>query len=109
VTVKVKNTGAVAGKEVVELYATAPRGKLEKPARELKAFAKTKLLQPGESETVTMSFTLSDLASFDEQSNSWMTEAGKYVISIGASVEDIRQTLPLNVHRSIERKMLTKL
>lgn len=109
VTVKVKNTGAVTGKEVVELYTTAPRGKLEKPARELKAFAKTKLLQPGESETVTMHFTLPDLASFDEQTNSWITEAGKYVISVGASVEDIRQTLSFNVHHSIKCKMLKRL
>lgn len=109
VTVTVKNTGRVAGKEVAELYSTAPRGKLEKPAHELKAFAKTRLLQPGESETVTMYFTLTDLASFDEQSNSWITEVGKYLISIGTSVEDIRQTLLLNVKTSIKRKMLTQI
>ena len=109
VTVDVTNTGKVAGKEAVQLYSTAPKGKLEKPLRELKAFAKTKLLQPGETTTVSMTFSIPDLASFDESIMSWVTDAGDYTLSIGASVEDIKATLPLNVKKSIVRKAPTKI
>jgi beta-glucosidase len=109
VTVDVTNTGKVAGKEAVQLYSTAPKGKLEKPLRELKAFAKTKLLQPGETTTVTMTFAIPDLASFDESIMSWVTDAGTYTLSIGASVEDIKTTVPLNVKKSIVRKAPTKI
>jgi len=90
VTVAVKNTGKVAGKEVAEVYVTAPKGKLQKPARELKAFAKTKELAPGESQTLTMTFTTYQMASFDEAASAWVTDAGKYTVSVGASVEDIK-------------------
>lgn len=109
VCINIKNTGNVAGKEVVELYSSAPKSSMEKPARELKAFAKTKLLQPGESETLKMTFAISDLASFDEASNSWVTEKGIYKISIGASVEDVHQTLSLKIKNQIIKKVLTKL
>lgn len=108
VTVNVKNTGKVAGKEAVQLYSTAPKGKLEKPLRELKAFGKTKLLQPGETGTVTMTFQLRDLASFDESQMSWIADAGTYTLSIGASVEDIRTTLPLKISKTIVEKAPTK-
>lgn len=91
-SVTVTNTGKVAGKESVQLYVTAPAGKLEKPARELKGFAKTRLLQPGESETLTMKVTDYDLASFDEAIQSWVSDKGKYLVQFGASVEDIRAT-----------------
>lgn len=91
-SVTVTNTGKVAGKESVQLYVTAPAGKLEKPARELKAFAKTRLLQPGESETLTMKVADYDLASFDEAIQSWVSDKGKYLVQFGASVEDIRAT-----------------
>ena len=86
VSVTVKNTGKVAGKEVAQLYVTAPKGKLEKPAQELKAFAKTRELQPGESQTLTMSLLLRDLASFDEAASQWLTEAGTYTFRIGFPV-----------------------
>jgi beta-glucosidase len=75
----------------------------------LKAFAKTKLLQPGETTTVTMTFAIPDLASFDESIMSWVTDAGTYTLSIGASVEDIKTTVPLNVKKSIVRKAPTKI
>lgn len=88
-TVTVKNTGKVAGKEVVQLYVAAPEGKLEKPVRELKAFAKTKELKPGESQKASMKFSNYDLASYDEESQSWVTESGKYVAGFGVSVDDL--------------------
>ena len=90
--ITVANTGKVAGREVVELYVKAPVGGLEKPARELKAFAKTKLLAPGESETLTMKVSAYEMASFNEATSSWETAAGTYEVLFGASVEDIRAT-----------------
>jgi RNA polymerase sigma factor (sigma-70 family) len=88
-TVTVKNTGKVAGKQVVELYVSAPAGKLEKPACELKAFTKTKELSPGESQIVTMKFTNYDLGSYDEDIQSWVTDGGEYSAKFGTSVDDI--------------------
>ena len=93
-TITITNTGKKAGKEVVELYVSAPAGGLDKPARELKAFAKTKELQPNQSETLTMNLSLYDLASYNETTQAWETAPGKYTISFGASVEDIRATAP---------------
>ena len=94
VTVTVKNTGAHEGKEVVELYISAPDNKAaNKPAKELKAFAKTKLLKPGESETLTLSITAPELASFDEAASAWEVAEGEYQFLIGASSQDIKATL----------------
>ena len=94
VTVTVKNTGGFEGKEVVELYISAPDNKAaNKPAKELKAFAKTKLLKPGESETLTLSITAPELASFDEASSAWVVAEGEYQFLIGASSQDIKATL----------------
>lgn len=91
-TVEVRNAGKRPGREVVQLYISAPAGRLDKPALELKGFAKTRLLQPGESQTVSFELMPRDLASFDPASSSWIAEAGKYAIKIGASSRDIRQT-----------------
>ena len=91
-TVTVTNTGKAAGKEVVQLYVTAPEGGLVKPAYELKNFVKTKELQPGESQTVTMSVSNYDLASFNTATSAWESPAGTYKVHFAASVEDIRQT-----------------
>jgi len=94
ITVTVKNTGGFEGKEVVELYISAPDNKAaNKPAKELKAFAKTKLLKPGESETLTLSITAPELASFDEASSAWVVAEGEYQFLIGASSQDIKATL----------------
>ena len=91
-TVTVKNTGKVAGREVVQLYLSAPGKSMPKPVMELKGFAKTKLLAAGESQTLTLQITPRDLSSFDEASSSWMAEAGTYTVKIGASSEDIKLT-----------------
>ena len=99
-TIAVTNTGKVAGLEVVELYVAAPDGGLEKPARELKAFAKTKLLAPGESETLTMKVSVYELASFSEERSAWETAAGTYQVLFGASVNDIRATATFRLGKS---------
>ena len=103
VSVTVKNTGDVAGKEVVQLYVTAPKGQLEKPAQELKAFAKTRELQPGESQTLTMEVPVRMLASFDEAGSQWLTEAGNYTFKMGASSRDIRCTATAKVGQYTEK------
>ena len=91
-TVCVKNTGSVAGKEAVQLYVSAPKSKLDKPVKELKAYGKTVSLAPGESAVVTMSFPTSELASFDEEKSAWVVDAGTYSFLFGASSRDIRCT-----------------
>ncbi|WP_300701416.1 glycoside hydrolase family 3 C-terminal domain-containing protein [Bacteroides sp.] len=98
VTVDVKNTGKIAGKEVVQLYVTAPNSaRMNKPEKELKAFAKTKELKPGETATVTLTVKAADLASFDEANSSWMVDAGNYKFLVGASSRDIKATLDAEV------------
>ena len=99
-TIAVTNTGKVAGREVVELYVAAPAGGLEKPARELKAFAKTKMLAPGQSETVTMKVSAYEMASFNEEHSAWETAAGTYQVMFGASVADIRATASFNFKKA---------
>ena len=103
VSVTVKNTGAMAGKEVAQVYVTAPKGRLEKPAQELKAFAKTRELQPGESQTLTMTIPVRDLASFDEAGSQWLTEAGTYTFRIGFSSRDIKASLPIALKEYTEK------
>ncbi|MBO4482805.1 MAG: glycoside hydrolase family 3 C-terminal domain-containing protein [Prevotella sp.] len=94
VNVTVKNTGAYEGKEVVELYVSAPDNKAaNKPVKELKAFAKTKSLKPGESETVTLNVKAADLASFDEPNSAWVVTKGEYDFIVAASAKEIKATL----------------
>ena len=98
VSVTVKNSGEHEGKEVVELYISAPDNKAaNKPVKELKAFAKTKNLKPGESETLKLSVKAADLASFDEASSSWVVAEGEYQFLIAASSQDIKSTLAAKV------------
>ena len=97
VSVTVKNTGTREGKEVVQLYISAPDNKAaNKPAKELKAYAKTKALKAGESETVKLTIKAADLASFDEASSAWVVAEGEYQFLIGASSQDIKATLKAN-------------
>ncbi len=91
-TIRVKNTGSVAGKEAVQLYVSAPAGTLDKPVKELKAYGKTARLAPGESQMLTLSFPTSELASFDESKSAWVVDEGTYTFLFGASSRDIRCT-----------------
>ncbi len=90
VSVKVTNTGKFAGKEAVQVYVSCPFGKLDKAVRDLAAFTKTKELTPGESETVTLSFKLSDLASYDEEGQAYILDKGNYVVYAGNSSRDLK-------------------
>ncbi len=95
VTVDVCNIGDRPGKEVVQVYFSAPQGKLGKPARQLAAFCKTRLLQPGEGQRITLRFPVSDMASFDDLGKAakaaWVLERGSYRFYAGTSVRDVRQ------------------
>ena len=89
-SVKVTNTGSVAGKEVVQVYIEAPKGGLNKLAKELKAYGKTALLQPGESQTLEFALSGYDIAGFDLSASSWKTLSGDYKADFAASSQDIR-------------------
>lgn len=93
--VHVTNTGDVAGKEVVQIYFSAPQGKLGKPARQLAAFCKTKLLAPGETELVALSFDIKSMASFDDlgkiSKSAYVLEKGDYRFFIGTSLRDVKE------------------
>lgn len=91
-SITISNTGNVAGKEVVQLYVTAPNGQVAKPALELKAFGKTRELKPGESQTIQMKVSNYDLASFIESESAWVADAGRYQIKFAAAVNDVRAT-----------------
>ena len=103
-TVQVKNTGKSAGKEVVQLYLSAPAGKLYKPTLELKGFAKTRLLRTGESQTLRFEISPRNLASFDPASSSWVAGAGKYTVKIGASSRDIRLSASFDLDKELTAK-----
>jgi beta-glucosidase len=103
-TVDVKNTGNIAGKEVVELYISAPAVRLEKPESELKGFTKTKMLQPGEKQTLTFVIDGKSLTSFDPVGSSWIADAGKYTVKIGASSKDIKQTASFDLGKNLTVK-----
>ncbi len=105
VKLEVKNTGSMPGKEVVQLYATAPDAKTaNKPEKELKAFVKTGELAPGASETVTLAFRAGDLASFDANDSKWVVTPGDYALLLGSSSRDIRKKLNVSAAGS-ERKV----
>ena len=96
ISVNVKNTGSVSGKEVMQCYYSAPQGKLGKPNRELCAFKKTKLLAPGEEETVTMSFNIKDMASFDDlgkcKESAFILEKGDYKFFVGNCFTNVKES-----------------
>jgi beta-glucosidase len=90
VEVRVKNSGEVAGKEIVQLYLAAPVTEIHKPVHELKGFAKTRLLKPGESQVLHFELDIHSLASFWGGINAWVADMGDYEVQMGASSKDIR-------------------
>ena len=101
VTVMVKNTGNVAGKEIVQLYLAAPATVIEKPVQELKGFAKTQLLQPGESQQLSFELDDRSLASFWSGISAWKADKGDYEVRIAASSKDIRLKTSFNLPNDI--------
>ena len=100
VAVTVTNTGGVAGQEVVQLYLSAPTYRMDKPASELRAFAKTRVLPPGGSQRLTFTLTAADLASFDTPSSAWVADSGSYTIQVGASSRRILQHASFRLPRA---------
>ena len=97
VTVTIKNTGKTTGKEVSQIYVSAPEGSILKPAKELKAFAKTRELRPGESQTLTMTIQKRDLASFDEANSQWLIEGGSYTVMAASNSRDVIEKTTVKV------------
>lgn len=92
IQIRISNVGAMAGKEVLQVYSAAPQGKLGKPSRSLVTFQKTRLLQPGEEQLVTLSFPVNSQASYDDlgkvAKSAWVLEQGDYHFHAGTSVRD---------------------
>ncbi|MEH7416205.1 beta-glucosidase [Neobacillus drentensis] len=102
----VENTGSVPGREVVQVYVSAPDGNLEKPAVELKAFSKTKELKPYQRQLLHFNLNAKDLASFDEEKSAWILEKGTYTVKVGASSENIKGSATFTVdHEMIVQKV----
>ena len=96
-SVKVTNTGSIAGKEVVQIYIEAPKGGLNKLTKELKAYGKTAILQPGESEILDFKLSEYELAGFNLEASCWQTIQGEYKADFAASSQDIRQQVQFTV------------
>jgi len=109
VMTEVCNVGKMAGKEVVQVYFAAPQGRLGRPARELIAFGKTRLLQPGETQTMTLQFRIRDMAAYDDEGKvkraAYLLEKGSYSFYVGTS---IRETVESSYHMVLEQDMVTE-
>ncbi len=105
VTVDIKNTGKVDGKEVAQLYISSPSDGVKKPAIELKAFAKSRNLKPGESQTVKMTVKIDDMQYFDEASSSWVLDKGVYKFSIGTNAGNLIETKEVEVAEPVVRRV----
>jgi len=107
-TFQINNSGKTAGKEVAQLYVSAPKGQLEKPAKELKGFVKTKLLQPGESVSLSLTIPADDLGSYDTSKSAWTRDAGNYQFLIGNDSKSIQlqTTIQLNSKLIFKTKKL---
>jgi beta-glucosidase len=100
ITVKVKNTGRVTGKEVVQLYVSAPSKSIDKPMQELRAFCKTQLLQPSASQTITFTLVAADLASFHSDQSAWITDAGTYIVKAATSSRSIKASTTFTIDKA---------
>jgi beta-glucosidase len=108
VSAKVTNTGKkYSGREVVEVYFSAPDGKLEKPYQELAAFGKTDELKPGQSQLLTITFRTTELSSYDEKSASYLMDAGNYVIRVGNSSRNTTVAAVLKLNESVVTEALS--
>lgn len=96
-SVRITNTGNRAGREVIQFYISAPTEDMDKPVRELKAYAKTRLLQPGESQVVEVAIAARDLASYDADRKAWVLAAGAYCLHAAASCMDVRASVGFEV------------
>lgn len=101
VSADVQNVGNAAGKEVVQIYASAPDGKLDKPFQELAAYVKTKELQPSEVQQAEVTFPLASLASYDEEDACWLLEAGTYTIRVGSHSRNTKEAGTITLDEAI--------
>ena len=102
VSAEVENTGNTAGKEVVQLYVSAPSTELDMPYQELRGFEKTALLQPGEKETLEIAVPLSDLASFSETESAYILSKGYYIIRLGSSSDHTEAAAALRIEETVK-------
>lgn len=103
VSVTITNTGSMPGREVVQLYVSAPERKLSKPLAELRAFGKTRELQPGESQRMSLTVSDNELASFNDKTSQWETDAGYYAARLGRSAGDYIVSLPFFIKKPLVR------
>ena len=101
IEVEVENKGEFAGKDVVQVYISAPQGTLEKPYQELKAFAKTRMLQPGEAETIELAFSTASMASYSVEKHAWILESGDYLVRVGESSRDTTVAAVLHLDAAV--------
>ena len=101
VSITVKNTGKYPGREVVQVYVSAPEGRLDQPYQALAAFAKTGVIEAGGSERVSLSFDMRDLASYDEDTASYILEAGDYIVLAGDSSADTKAAAVLELPETV--------
>ncbi len=101
VTATVTNTGNFPGKEVVQVYVSAPQGKLDKPYQDLAGFAKTNTLQPGEAQTIEVVFNMTDLASYDEACAAYILEKGNYIVRVGNSSVDTQAAALASIRETV--------
>ncbi len=101
VSATVENTGSRPGKEVLQVYVSVPEGRLDQPVKALAAWEKTRLLAPGESRLLSASFSVSELASYDERLSAWVLEPGMYVVRAGTSSADTSPAVVLGLDREV--------
>jgi beta-glucosidase len=104
----VTNTGNEAGREVVQLYVSAPNNSIDKPEQELKGFAKTGLLAPGQSQFMLFTLHTADLASFNTDKEAWIADAGEYKVKVGTSSRQIEKTVSFDLAKSVVTEKVHK-